>query len=43
MSRWIEAISKAGELPNYLLIDGQKIFSGGRDQIETLILGLDCS
>ena len=35
MSRWIEAISKAGELPNYLLIDGQKIFAGGRDQIET--------
>ena len=35
MSRWIEAISKAGELPNYLLIDGQKVFAGGRDQIET--------
>ena len=35
MSRWIEAISNAGELPNYLLIDGQKIFAGGRDQIET--------
>ena len=35
MSRWIEAISNAGELPNYLLIDGQKIFARGRDQIET--------
>ncbi|MBT3770043.1 MAG: aldehyde dehydrogenase family protein, partial [Acidiferrobacteraceae bacterium] len=35
MSRWAEAISKAGELPNYLLIDGQKIVAESRDQIET--------
>ena len=35
MSRWAEAISKAGELPNYLLIDGQKIAAESRDQIET--------
>lgn len=35
MSRWAETIKAAGPLPDYMIVDGQRVPAGARDQIET--------
>ena len=35
MTRWNEAITRAGELPDYLYIDGQRVRDSKLDSIET--------
>ena len=35
MSRWAEAIASAGDLPHYMVVDGERVAAGGREETET--------
>lgn len=36
MTRWAQSIQSAGPLPDYMVLDGQRVLAGSRDQIETV-------